>query len=201
MIGPSGRRFTRLQRSYEKRWRRWEEKRIAAWVSLRKKFGLLSRKDSVLFVGYAESALGLGESFRNMLTALDSAGMPFAIYPFSKDAENRLIGPFLDSRYDRGGVYDINVAYMQVNKLPYYYSELRKQLTRSRYNILRTYWETRKLRWPERALWNRFDELWVPNSFVADGISSDFQSNDHGGPSLRKQSIGSRSYGRRALRA
>ena len=170
MIGRSGLRFTRLQRSYEKRWRRLEEKRIAAWVSLRKKFGLLSRKDSVLFVGYAEAALGLGESFRNMLRALDSAGMPFAIYPFSKDAESRLIGPFLDDRYDRDGVYDINVVYMQVNKLPYYYSELRKQLTGARYNILRTYWELAEAPLAWGALLEPIDELWVPNSFVADAF-------------------------------
>jgi hypothetical protein len=42
------------------------------------------RRNSVLFIGYAEAALGLGEVFRNMLTALDSAGMPFAIYPLAR---------------------------------------------------------------------------------------------------------------------
>jgi glycosyltransferase involved in cell wall biosynthesis len=170
MIGQWGRRFTRLQKSYEKRRRRLGEKRVAVWVSVAKRFGLLHRKDSVLFIGYAEATLGLGESFRNMLTALDSAGMPFAIYPFVKDAENRHIGPFLDTRYDRTGVYDINVAYMQVNKLPYFYSELQKQLTGARYNILRTYWELAEAPPAWRALLEPIDELWVPNSFVADAF-------------------------------
>src|ERR1700722_1451995 len=124
------RRLKRFRRSYEKRRNSLTESFSAPWVFLQRQ--LTARKDSVLFIGYAEAALGLGEVFRNMLTALDSAGMPFAIYPFSKDAENRLIGPFLDDRYDRDGVYDINIAYMQVNKLPYYYSELRKQLTGAR---------------------------------------------------------------------
>jgi glycosyltransferase involved in cell wall biosynthesis len=170
MIGPWGRRFTKLQNSYQKRRQRLGEKRVAVWVSVAKRFGLLKRRDSVLFVGYAEAALGLGESFRNMLTALDSARMPFAIYPFNKDAEDRRIGPFLDTRYDRTGVYDINVAYMQVNKLPYYYSELQRQLTGARYNILRTYWELAEAPLAWGALLEPIDELWVPNSFVADAF-------------------------------
>jgi hypothetical protein len=48
----------------------------------------------MLFVRYAEATLGLGESFRNMLPALGSAGMPFAIFPLSNDAEKRSIVPF-----------------------------------------------------------------------------------------------------------
>jgi glycosyltransferase involved in cell wall biosynthesis len=160
---------------------------------------LLNRRDSVLFVGYAEAALGLGEAFRNMLTALDSAGIPFSIYPFNKDAENRCIGPFLEARYDRTGVYDINVAYMQVNMLPYYYSELQKQLTGARYNILRTYWELAEapLAWGE--LLEPIDELWVPNSFVADAFRPIFDRTITVVPVCinvdRKQSYGRERFG------
>jgi glycosyltransferase involved in cell wall biosynthesis len=170
MVGRLERRFTKLRRSYEKRRDRLAEKRVAVWVSFAKRFGLLNRKDSVLFIGYAEAALGLGEAFRSMLMALDSAGVPFSIYPFIKDAENRCVGPFLDKRYDRTGVYDVNVAYMQVNKLPYYYSKLQKQLTGARYNILRTYWELAEAPLAWGALLEPIDELWVPNSFVADAF-------------------------------
>src|SRR5271165_4594678 len=140
MVGLMERRFDRFRKSYEKR-RDWlVERRLAVEGSLAK-LGLIARKNSVLFVGYAEAALGLGESFRNLLAALDSAGMPFAIYPFNKDVETRKIGPFLERRYDRAGVYDINVAYMQADQLKYYFPQLQKQVTGARYNILRTYWE------------------------------------------------------------
>jgi glycosyltransferase involved in cell wall biosynthesis len=170
MIGPLGRRFKKLHRSYQKRRDKLAEKRLAAGVSVAKKFGLLTRKDSVLFVGYAEAALGLAQSFRNMLTALDSAGMQFSIYPFNKGAETRSIGPFLERRYDRTGVFDVNVAYMEVNQLPHYFLELRKQVTSARYNILRTYWELAEAPPAWRTLLERIDELWVPNSFVADAF-------------------------------
>jgi len=96
--------------------------------------------------------------------------MPFAICPFSKEAETRLIGPFLDRRYDRSGVYDINVAYIQVNQLKHYYTELQKQVMGARYNILRTYWELPKAPPAWRPLLERIDELWLPNSFVADAF-------------------------------
>ena len=131
---------------------------------------LTERKNSVLFIGYAEAALGLGEVFRNMLMALDSAGMPFAIYPFSKNVETRRIGPFLESRYDRDGVYDINVAHMAADQLPHYFSELQKQVMAGRYNILQTYWELAEAPLVWRPLLERIDELWVPNSYVADAF-------------------------------
>jgi hypothetical protein len=89
-----------------------------------------------------------------MLTALESAGMPFAIYPFSKDVETRRIGPFLVSRYDSHGVYDINVALMVTDQLPYYFSELKKQVKGGRHNILQTYWELAELRLPGALYWN-----------------------------------------------
>ena len=47
----------------------------------------LRRRDSVLFVGYAEGGLGLGEAFRSMLQALYESGMEFSIYPFRRNIE------------------------------------------------------------------------------------------------------------------
>ncbi len=105
-----------------------------------------------------------------MLMALNSAGMPFAIYPFSKNVETRRIGPFLESRYDRDGVYDINVAHMAADQLPHYFSELQKQVMAGRYNILQTYWELAEAPLVWRPLLERIDELWVPNSYVANAF-------------------------------
>ena len=104
------------------------------------------------------------------LAALDSAGMPFAIYPFSKDVETRHIGPFLESRYDCHGVYDINVALMATDQLPYYFSELQKQVKGARYNILQTYWELAEAPLAWRPLLERIDELWAPNAYVANAF-------------------------------
>jgi glycosyltransferase involved in cell wall biosynthesis len=161
------RRLKKFRKSYEKRRNSLAESLSAPWGFLQRHE---LRRNSVLFIGYSEAALGLGEVFRNMLTALDSAGMPFAIYPFSKDVETRRVGPFLKSRYDLDGVYDINVAHMATNQLPHYFSELRKQVMGGRYNILQTYWELAEAPLVWRPLLERIDELWVPNSYVANAF-------------------------------
>ena len=167
------RRFNKLRKSYEKLRRKVIKNRSAAGGSLQR-HELTTRRSSVLFIGYAEAALGLGEVFRNMLMALDLAGMPFAIYPFNKDVETRRIGPFLDSRYDRDGVYDINVAHMATDQLPYYFSELGEQVKGCRYNILQTYWELAEAPMVWLPLLERIDELWVPNSYVANAFRTIF---------------------------
>jgi glycosyltransferase involved in cell wall biosynthesis len=199
MIGFFRRCLTKFHKTYEKRRDRFAGRRGAVEVLLAKRLGLLTRKESVLFVGYAESALGLGESFRNMLRALDSAEIPFAIYPFSKHAESRYIGPFLDRRYDRAGIYDVNVVYIQVGQLPDYFFELQKQAIGARYNILRTYWELAEAPPAWRALLERFDELWVPNSFVAEAFRPIFDRTITVVPVCinvhRKQSYGREHFG------
>ena len=170
MIGPMERRLTKLRISYDKRKSLVADKCVALWMSVAKRYGLLARKPSVLFIGYVELALGLGESFRNLLRALDAGGMPFGIHPFSSEAETRRIGPFLESRYDLREVYDVNVAYIQVAQLPNYFHDLQRQVTGARHNILRTYWELSKAPAAWQTHLERIDEIWAPNSFVADAF-------------------------------
>ena len=133
----------------------------------------LSRQSKrVLFIGYAEAALGLGVSFRSMLMALENSSIPFSIYPFNVNVETRRVGSFLEHRYDLTGYHEINVVYIAVDQLPYLYETLHVRMTRAKYNILRTYWELPRIP-PEWSYFLReIDELWVPNSFVADAFRS-----------------------------
>jgi glycosyltransferase involved in cell wall biosynthesis len=143
-------------------------------ASVREDLRRLRRRDSVLFVGYAEGGLGLGETFRSMLQALYESGVEFSIYPFRRNIETRLGAPFLPELYDRHGIFDISVAYMATDQLPHYYDELEAQVESGSYNILRTYWELPKAPAEWTKLLARIDELWVPNSFVQNAFSSIF---------------------------
>jgi glycosyltransferase involved in cell wall biosynthesis len=143
-------------------------------ASVREDLRRLRRRDSVLFVGYAEGGLGLGESFRSMLQALYESGMEFSIYPFRKNIETRLGAPFHPELYDRHGIYDVSVAYMATDQINHYYEELQAQVESGSYNILRTYWELPKAPTDWAKLLARIDELWVPNSFVQSAFSSIF---------------------------
>ena len=63
-------------------------------ASAREDLRRLRRRDSVLFVGYAEGGLGLGESLRSMLQALYESGMELSIYPFRRNIETGLGAAF-----------------------------------------------------------------------------------------------------------
>jgi glycosyltransferase involved in cell wall biosynthesis len=131
----------------------------------------------VLFIGYAEAALGLGEAFRSLLTALARTSIPFAIYPFNVNVETRRIGPFLQERYDREGRYDVNVAYMATDQLPLALRELGPQRTAASYNILRTYWELPRAPAAWAPLLENVQELWAPSAFVADAFRDVFRGS------------------------
>jgi glycosyltransferase involved in cell wall biosynthesis len=159
------RRVAKFRRSYEKRRDKYLRR-----TDIEQTTNVVKTIDSVLFVGYAEGALGLGESFRDMLQALYDSGMSFRIYPFTKNIETRIAGAFLPLLYDANGLYDINVAYFAADQLPFFFEQLRKQTESGAYNILRTYWELPKAPQEWRPLLARIDEIWAPNSFVADAF-------------------------------
>ena len=136
---------------------------------------LSRRSKTVLFIGYAEAALGLGVSFRSMLMALENSSIPFSLYPFNVNVETRRVGSFLEHRYDLTGYHEINVVYIGVDQLPRLYETLHVRMTRAKYNILRTYWEFSQIPQDWANFLQEIDELWVPNSFVADAFRGVFK--------------------------
>ena len=69
----------------------------------------LEQRKGILFIGYAEGDLGLGQTFRNDLLAAAHTKLPFAVYPFSLGIETRRIGAFMPERYDKTHAYDVNI--------------------------------------------------------------------------------------------
>jgi glycosyltransferase involved in cell wall biosynthesis len=128
----------------------------------------------VLFIGYAEGALGLGQAFRANLTGAEAAQIPFAIYPFSGGIETRLIAPYMQHRYDKSHPYKINVIQVAADWVPQVFETLPPELTASSYNILCTYWELPKApeEWREKLA--DIDEIWAPNKFIADAFAHIF---------------------------
>jgi len=96
--------------------------------------------------------------------------MQFSIYPFDVNVETRRIGPFLETRYDLIGCHEIIVAYVAVDQLPFLQKKLHYQVRFASYNILRTYWELPNAPRAWSPLLRHVDELWVPNSYIADAF-------------------------------
>jgi len=131
-------------------------------------------RPGALFIGYAEGALGLGQAFRANLKAAESAGLPFAVYPFQVGIETRLIGPYMQHRYDVNHPYDINIIEVAGDQVSEVFRTLDPKLLKNSYNILCTYWELSRA--PEEWQKNleNIHEIWAPNKFIADAFSHIF---------------------------
>lgn len=131
-------------------------------------------RHGALFIGYAEGALGLGQAFRANLKAAESTGLPFAVYPFRAGIETRLIGPYMQHRYDVNHPYEINVIEVAADQVSEVFRTLDPKLLTSSYNILCTYWELSKApnEWQKKL--ENIHEIWAPNKFIADAFSHIF---------------------------
>ena len=138
-----------------------------------------ARINGVLFIGYVEAALGLGESLRGLIRAIGDRAVPFAIQPFNAGVEGRRIGPFLPDRTDTDGRYDVNVIEIATDQLPHVQLGLETRRLAASYNVLRTYWELPHAPAGWASLLDGIDEIWAPTRFVADALAEVF-----GGPIL-----------------
>lgn len=134
----------------------------------------IPRREGVLFIGYAEGDLGLGQGFRNELRAVQLASLSFAIYPFSLGIETRRLGPFMAERYDVRHAYPTNVIEVAPDQVQVVLQAIDRRLTCNSYNILRTFWELPKAPDAWRSMLLPIQEIWAPNQFVANAFRSIF---------------------------
>ncbi len=132
------------------------------------------KRRGVLFIGYAEGDLGLGQSFRNNVVAAKQAGVPLAIYPFRAGIETRLIEPFMPALYATRRAYGLNFMEVAPDQVPVVFRRVGPKLTRGGYNILRTFWELPQAPADWRRMLCGVDEIWAPNDFVADALKAVF---------------------------
>jgi glycosyltransferase involved in cell wall biosynthesis len=140
-------------------WRRWN------WLK--------GRRD-VLFIGYAQGDLGLGQTFRNNVVAAVNAGVRVSVYPFQKGVETRQIAPFRPELYDTTHTYRVNFIEVAPDQVPVVRRCVPNRMTLASYNILRTFWELPAAPVEWRPMLDWVQEIWAPNAFVADALKSVF---------------------------
>jgi glycosyltransferase involved in cell wall biosynthesis len=128
------------------------------------------RRNGVLFIGYAEGNLGLGQAFRNNLQAAQTVGLSFGVYPFRVGIETRLLGPFMQERYDEVHPYDLNVIVVAADQIPNVLNSIDGRLLHNSYNVLQTFWELPGAPVAWRGVLSSINEIWAPNKFVADAF-------------------------------
>jgi glycosyltransferase involved in cell wall biosynthesis len=138
-----------------------------------------SKIPAVLFIGYAEGNLGLGQAFREDILAAVDARLPLSIYPFRVGVETRIIGPFMPHLYDTEHLFPINVVEVAADQIPVVIQNLPPTQLKDRYNIFRTYWElpSAPVEWRDNL--RHFNEIWAPNEFVADAFRDIFDGVIH----------------------
>ncbi|WP_018043392.1 glycosyltransferase [Methylobacterium sp. 88A] len=132
-------------------------------------------ENAALLVGYIDADLGLGQSLRGLALALSGTDVRFGIYPFTAGVEGRRSKPYMRERYDREHVYAVNVIEVATNELRTVFENVTNAHYANSYNILRTYWELSRAPDEWRGLLGRVDEIWAPNSFVADSFRHIFE--------------------------
>ena len=128
----------------------------------------------ILFVGYVEAGLGLGESLRGLIAAAAARNLEFGIYPFRVGVETRIIESFMPEKYDKSHRYNLNVIEVMADQLPTVFWSVDSRLYAGNYNVLRTYWELPKAPAAWASLLRGVDEIWVPNEFVRNAFRNVF---------------------------
>lgn len=139
-------------------------------VWLLKRAGIIRMKRGILFIGYVEGGLGLGESLRNLMSALSRTSLSFALLPLNRGIETRNIGSFMPNKYDTKRRYSVNVIEIAADQVPALEAEFGAERFTSSYNILRTYWELPRAPASWAKYLERIDEIWAPTIFVAEAF-------------------------------
>jgi len=131
-------------------------------------------QQDVLFIGYLEAALGLGESLRGLVGSVATTDLPFRLLPFRIGVESRLIGGFMEDRYDFTHSHQVNVIEMSADQVPGMFREIGRWKTCRSYNILRTYWELPAAPAEWAPMLKGIHEIWAPNQFVGSAFRGIF---------------------------
>jgi glycosyltransferase involved in cell wall biosynthesis len=134
----------------------------------------LDTRPGVLFVGYAEGTLGLGQAFRANLAAAASADIPFGIYPLRTGVETRLAELHLPDRYDDRHAYTVSIIQVAGDQVPTVFQTVDARIVQDSYRILATYWELSSAPKAWRNKLAGINEIWAPNKFVADAFARIF---------------------------
>ncbi len=119
-------------------------------------------------IGLLGTHLGLGEAARQLLAALDAAGVPTRVWEYDTSESPRLQGG--PTALPRGPWYAVNLLCLNPPELRHFQEHLGRSLIRNRHNIGIWAWETETAprSWLRSA--ELVDEVWAPSRFVQESL-------------------------------
>jgi glycosyltransferase involved in cell wall biosynthesis/SAM-dependent methyltransferase len=120
--------------------------------------------------GYLNSELGVGEVARQVIRALDGAGVP--VLPVGIRAPRSRQGHAFDHRGTSIGGYTVNLMCVNADALPAFAASMGERFFAQRHSIGWWWWEVSEF--PERWMgsFEHVNELWAGSQFVAQALAA-----------------------------
>jgi glycosyltransferase involved in cell wall biosynthesis len=121
-------------------------------------------------VGYFRSELGVGEAARQVVTALDAAGVPAlavhsATLPLSRQGHGYTQSDHRDAQFP------VNLICVNADMLPDFANRAGERFFAGRYSIGLWFWEVSRFRSEWQSSFELLDEVWAPTAHVADALA------------------------------
>jgi glycosyltransferase involved in cell wall biosynthesis len=121
-------------------------------------------------VGYFRSELGVGEAARQVVTALDAAGVPAlavhgATLPLSRQ------GHMYTQSDHRDAQFPVNLICVNADMLPDFANSAGERFFAGRYSIGLWFWEVSRFREEWQGSFELLDEVWAPTAHVAQALA------------------------------
>ena len=121
-------------------------------------------------VGYFRSELGVGEAARQVVTALDTAGVPAmavhgATLPLSRQ------GHLFTQSDHRDAQFPVNLICVNADMLPDFANRAGERFFAGRYSIGLWFWEVSRFRPEWQGSFELLDEVWAPTEHVAAALA------------------------------
>lgn len=128
-------------------------------------------RQGVNVIGFFKGALGLGESARMVIKALEAQGIPVVAVSADSFLPDNLIQGYHSSLSEKL-LYPINLFCIDIRYIPDYISKVGWQHFEYRYNIASWFWESNLIPDQFRAPWPYIDEFWVSTRYIQEHLAA-----------------------------
>jgi glycosyltransferase involved in cell wall biosynthesis len=125
------------------------------------------RAEGVNVVGYLSGELGIGESARLMLSAIEAAHVPHATVPVTKHLRSRQTAAYRAAASDT--LFDVSLLCVNAKETPSIVASV-APVVKGTYRIGMWYWETEVFPPNQHKGFKHVDEVWVATDFVRAAI-------------------------------
>ena len=117
--------------------------------------------------GYFRAELGIGEAARQLMSAVEAAGIPFSTTTYDATL-SRQAHPFDERKAT--AAYDINVLCVNADSTPGFARDMGPDFFRGRYSAGYWFWEVEDFPRTMHAAFAVVDEVWTATEFIAQAV-------------------------------